>query len=63
MAKTKEGANYFVKDGDNLVADFPTRAAARICKRTLDWQKKAANQFRNTPSTVRVYTSAGTYIH
>jgi hypothetical protein len=63
MAKFKTGDNYVVNDDGKLIACFPTRQAARICKRTLDYQKKMANNLRNMPSTVRVFTSTGTYIH
>lgn len=63
MAKFKAGDNYIVKDDGAVIAAFPTRNAARLCKRTLDYQKKIQNQLRPTPSTVRVYTSTGTYIH
>lgn len=63
MAKFKTGDHYIVKDDTTVIATFPTRQAARICKRTLDYQKKIANHLRATPSTVRVFTSTGTYIH
>lgn len=72
MARVNTGSRYMVFDKEtNTIIEqgISTRAKARVLKRTLDYQRSAANQFRATPSPIVVYTDtdhprgAGIYLH
>lgn len=72
MARINTGNRYLVYDDNTktvIEQGFSSRQAARHVKRVLDYQNKAANQFRNTPSFVKVFTDvdhprgAGIYLH